>query len=863
MIADALASLRQALRPSRTDFADSDYVPSTLAAASPMPAFERLADWLPYSGWLPEERLFLLERPPDARGGTSDPVEAVGFVLAITPQTGADDRMTGVLKSIFNGLPTDTSLQFHLFGSPDIHDFLDRYQDLRSAGGADAHGVYVESARRRVAHLARAAVRPPFPGMPWLARDIRAALSVTLPANGMADRDAIDNARTLRDALATVLKSGYLHAGEWGPDELLDWCAQVLNPNRLLKGEAQRLNYDDGRLLRDQIIALDTLTRMRRDGLVFGSPADSAECVARCFSVRNYPRQAHLAAMGALIGDFLQGSQAYSCPFLITLGIRIPDYESTRSFATLKSARATQAAQSRMAAFMPDWQDNKLDWDTAMAAFSGAGSLVHLYHQLTLFSQPRQAAKDELAARGVWRGLGFDLQEDSFLHLQSLFLGLPMAYTRSLQQEAKRAGRDSLKTSANAIHLAPLIAEWEGLGEPVIALFGRRGQAMGLDLFANPSGNYNACVVGTSGSGKSVFMNELAQGYLGIGAKVWVIDAGHSYENLCKQLGGQYIQFTPDACLSLNPFSLVMDLDEDMEMLKPVIAQMISPNEPLPQYELSQLDIALRQVWYHARGEGRLPTLTELAEHLKTACKDDEGKCDVRVRNLGIQLFPYTQDGAHGRWFEGAANIRFDTDLVVLELDELEAKKDLQSVVLLLLMYLITNEIYLNREDGRRKLVIVDEAWSLMNGTSGGFIESGYRRARKYNGAFVTGTQGVDDYYRNEAATAALNNADWMFMLRQKPESVLALEKNSRLALSEGMRGMLNTLHTEAGAYSEVFVHCPVGHGIGRLVMDPYSLLLVSSKAEDFSAVREKTRAGMNVDEAIRAVLAERGQANG
>ena len=31
---------------------------------------------------------------------------------------------------------------------------------------------------------------------------------------------------------------------------------------------------------------------------------------------------------------------------------------------------------------------------------------------------------------------------------------------------------------------------------------------------------------------------------------------------------------------------------------------------------------------------------------LKTACKDDEGKCDVRVRNLGIQLFPYTEDGA-------------------------------------------------------------------------------------------------------------------------------------------------------------------------------------------------------------------------
>jgi hypothetical protein len=70
MSADALASLRRLWRPARTDFTDSAYLPSTLAVPSPMPVFDRLADWLPYSGWLPEERLFLLERPP-GRGATA------------------------------------------------------------------------------------------------------------------------------------------------------------------------------------------------------------------------------------------------------------------------------------------------------------------------------------------------------------------------------------------------------------------------------------------------------------------------------------------------------------------------------------------------------------------------------------------------------------------------------------------------------------------------------------------------------------------------------------------------------------------------------------------------------------------------
>jgi type-IV secretion system protein TraC len=488
---------------------------------------------------------------------------------------------------------------------------------------------------------------------------------------------------------------------------------------------------------------------------------------------------------------------------------------------------------------------------------------VYLYHQLTLFSRPAHAAKDELAARGVWRGLGFDLQADTFLNLQSLMLGLPMAYTPSLQQEAKRAGRESLKTSANAIHLAPVIGEWAGLGEPVMALFGRRGQALGVDLFANPSGNYNACVVGTSGSGKSVFMNELALGYLGTGARVWVIDAGRSYENLCRRLDGQYLEFTPASDLSLNPFSLVTDLDEDMEMLKPVIAQMISPQEPLPQYEMSQLDIALRQVWYQAQSQVRLPTLTELAEHLKTACKDDEGKCDVRVRNMGIQLFPYTEDGAHGRWFEGPANVRFDADLVVLELDELEAKKDLQGVILLLLMYLITNEITLNRADGRRKLVIIDEAWSLMNGhqrrlhrgglPAGAQVQRRLRHRHPGGGRLLPqrGGHGGAEQRRLDVHAAPEARVPAGPGEEQPPGGERGHAHHAGDPAYRG-RGVFGSLRAQPGGAW----HRPAGAG-------PLFPAAGLHPAEDFHAIREKTGAGLNVDEAIRAVLKERGLAHG
>jgi conjugal transfer ATP-binding protein TraC len=155
----------------------------------------------------------------------------------------------------------------------------------------------------------------------------------------------------------------------------------------------------------------------------------------------------------------------------------------------------------------------------------------------------------------------------------------------------------------------------------------------------------------------------------------------------------------------------------------------------------------------------------------------------------------------------------------------------------------------------------LDEAWALLGGGgSGDFIETGYRRARKYNGSFCAATQSIGDFSLSRAAEAAMNNADWMFLLRQKAESVLALEKSDKLVIDKHMKDMLMSVKTVQGAYSEVFVHGgQMGHGIGRVLFDPFSLLLVSSKAEDFEAVRYYRERGYSIVDSLEAVLADRG----
>jgi hypothetical protein len=49
---------------------------------------------------------------------------------------------------------------------------------------------------------------------------------------------------------------------------------------------------------------------------------------------------------------------------------------------------------------------------------------------------------------------------------QALIGSLPMTLSAPFHADLKRMKRVTTKTSANAVHLAPLVAEWQGTGTP-------------------------------------------------------------------------------------------------------------------------------------------------------------------------------------------------------------------------------------------------------------------------------------------------------------------------------------------------------------------------------------------------------------
>ena len=820
---------------------------------------DQFASWLPYISYLEDEQLFVNR-------------DSIGFMLEIMAQSGADDRMVEVLISLYANCPPDTGIQFHLFGSPHIRKTLRQYANLRSEDPdqldkAMVHGrparndnLFRKLARRRFEHLTHGTQHSLTQGFHYTIRDFRLMMSVTLggDARNLSLREQIVS---LREGMSTTLRSASLPNRVCDAADLINWCSLFVNPDRITSTQALDLHYDNGREIRDQIVDHDTIQDARANGLLLWKEGSDKRLDARFFSIKSFPERFGLWQMGSLIGDLMQPALQYSSPFLLTMGARVLDPNATRTTVTANHIRATQNAGSKMAIVMPDVGKKARDWTAAADAIDAGGALVSLYHQLAVFSEPNHSVQTQEAAKAIWRARGFELNADVYMHRQALIASLPMTLSTRFHGDLKKMRRVTRKTMANAIHLAPLVAEWRGTRTPTLLFGGRRGQLMTLDLYDNDLGNYNGAIIGAPGSGKSVLMNEMAWSYLSVGAKVWMLDLGRSFEKLCRKAGGTYIEFRPDVEMSLNPFPLVQDINDDIDMLVPAIAKMASMMGRLEEVQYKAISTMVLKLW---ATHGRDLNMTLLRDSFVPGTIEELGiNGDQRVKDLAIMLNPYAKGGQYARFFSGANTIDFSNDFIVIENEELKRKPDLHAVVNILLLYQITGQMYLTRD--RKKVLFIDELKQQLGDigaddpVKAAVVEEAARRARKYGGSLITATQSADDYYGSAQMEAALNCSDWTFLLRQKAESIELLGRNGRISMDESKKRLLQSLRTEPGVFSECYISSPVGEGVARNILDPFSHLLFSNKLDDNAPLDELRRAGCSIDEAINELLRRRG----
>lgn len=472
---------------------------------------------------------------------------------------------------------------------------------------------------------------------------------------------------------------------------------------------------------------------------------------------------------------------------------------------------------------------------------------ARVYLSLILFTRSeREAAGALINAQSFWSDQGWQLMPDVYFVKPFFLTSLPFNAEKAALMELFRYR--TLSTEHVAAIL-PVMGDWKGTGTPTLSLISRNGQLMSLCLF-DSSTNYNAVVAAQSGSGKSFLANEIIMSYLGQGAQIWVIDIGRSYKKLSDSVGGDFTVFDAASGVCLNPFEMVENYDEETDILVGLVSAMAAQQRPLDDYQEAELKRTMAEAWaVHGRGL----SIDRLAEALKS-------NPDPRVTDVGVQLYSFTSRGEYGRFFAGSNNVSFRSNFTVLELEELQGRKHLQQVVLLQLLYQIQQAMYLG-DRSRRKIVLIDEAWSLLTeGNVAKFIEHAYRRFRKYGGSAITLTQSIEDLYGSPAGRSIADNAAFRLYLGQKAETIARVVADKRISVSDATMRWLQTVHTVPGLYSEIFFQSDGGaQGIGRLMVSPFLQLLYSSRPDDVTAIERQTKAGLTIEAAINAVLAERG----
>ncbi len=717
-----------------------------------------------------------------------------------------ENELTEIIEQLYTSgnFPEGTGLQFIIFSSPTVKENIENWEERKKEG----RGIFKEYTSHR---------KYKYETMGF--RNLRGFATVRQFYKKRPTDTEKDNFRTNVESLKATLETTSFGQVEMDPknvsaEDLISLVSEILNDRKI-----ENMKYNSQIPIREQI----DYKYMH----VHPNFTDISGKITRVCGVNYPPDEPKLLNAVKMLGDLFTERLQLNVPFLLTFNVTILDQFKKRAEVGKRLSIAQMQAGGAMAKFFTKTRLLAETLEKASARAEMGKDFIRFSLHFTVFAESDEESKRETQkALNLLRLAGFTpFEEGTIAHSVFLF-SLPLCWAPEVN---KFLERQKTIMSDNIASLTPLFGDWKGTPTPVMIFKTRRGEVLTFDFFDSP-GNYNAVVAAASGSGKSFLVNDIIMNYLAEGGRAYVLDVGKSYLKLCEYLEGNFVEFSEDDPINVSPF-IGCRFDEaknsmnknDLSFVLPVICKMADVSK---KEEKGTLEEAIIEVFREHRQE---TTMTHLYEFLKKN-KD--------TRKLSKMIFPYTNKGRFGTFFHEGKKLHFDNPLTIFELEGLRTKKELQAVVLLMVIFHINRKMETAKR-GTRKLLIIDEAWKLLSDEfSAEFIENAYRVYRKYGASAISLTQSVNDLYKNPAGIAITENAGVFLLLKQKAETLQSLFQSKRLILSEENFSLLRTVKTVTGKYSEVFFYTPLGCGIGRFMPDPFSYWLYTTNPNDLEKIQ-------------------------
>lgn len=430
----------------------------------------------------------------------------------------------------------------------------------------------------------------------------------------------------------------------------------------------------------------------------------------------------------------------------------------------------------------------------------------------------------------------------------SLYLQcLPLGYDPSTERFVHRARRF---VSDNIADMLPLYGTYRGTRTPAQLYLNRRGETVSFDFFDSDTAPHGI-IAGVTGAGKSYFTNDLIMQNMRLGAQFFILDKGGSYKKIARLNKGQYVNIEPNNPICINPFLEAELTNERQSFLILLLSEMASGGEErerLTREEKAFIQKGIVAAYESHTGNKEI-TLSEVAERI--------GEKGEKAKSVATRLTNFLSGGPYGGFFDGQNQFNLKSEFTVFELGALSSYKDLQVVMLMNIMYQLTNRVSSPKLKAKRKYLLIDEAWSLLNTqNTAEFLEGAFRTFRKYGTSAIAITQQTQDFTRTTAGEAIRANAPNRIFLKQSPEVVTKMKKD--LDLTDRDIKVLKTLDTIKGKFSEVLIKTDKGGGVIRLVADPINYWLFTTDPRDEKYLNKKIEeCNGNIEKAINLARKE------
>ncbi|MFX4277198.1 TraC family protein [Aliarcobacter butzleri] len=751
-----------------------------------------------------------------------------GFIFECVPHIRAGTKTAETIESILKKLSDDIFMQINLWGSKNIETILNRWEyDHHSENETINEAIkkfgefFRNKTNEQISYSMETSIKNHRLFFSFKSKDEKKLLDV-------------------KNHIKNILATNSFFPVELELENLKPIFWELLNPKHSFNSIPK---YDSKKLFNKQVVSSENIINIEDTHIKIGRKNNANSFVGKSWitlSPASLSDYAHIQDFGKKLGDYITqacNTNQFNDTFMVTLNInKVPRSENI-SIGKKQNSLVNKRVKNTDTKLL----DKKAEAQSVNKRLKDFEPLFNMDLVVLIAGENYELAdKNATSVQTFWASggetSGIVLGRNNSAHLpiflNSLPLGLTKDYFEIIQGNPFKLFADQVAP------FAPVEADYKG-NYPNNLFISKRGQLAGFDFFQT-SASKNGYIIARSGAGKSVLLNYMVLNAHTRGDRIFITDIGGSYEPICAELGGQYIEIDLDKPISFNPFSDLKELTlEDLNFFSDWIyslgaSKLKSEALKLQNIIKPKLQEIIRNLFDDLGND------LEISD-IRDGIKEIE---DSRYQDFAIALTPFCRGELYGDFLTGKSEINLNNQLAVLELGKVENIQEIRDAMIFIWEYHKSNAVYKQEKDaehgGRRILVIIDEVHKFLgkNEMMDDAIEQAYRRFRKHLASIWIATQSFEDINNNDGLTRAgrviLANSPWKIFLGQEETSLNMLFASSAFKFDHIEEELIRAVTTVKPEYSELFIITPEQQKIPyRLVMNKYFYYLTTTDQDD------------------------------